>query len=109
MIEKRAYKRKTVNIQANIVYNDEMYSGTVTNLSENGAYIETGVRFPYKLKYKIFFRFKPKFIIFIHSNGDSLKILVKTRRGFKIDRYFNGIGVEVLDPSQDYYKLINCH
>ncbi|MDH3269315.1 MAG: PilZ domain-containing protein [Ignavibacteria bacterium] len=109
MKEKRAYKRKTVNIQATIVYNDEMYSGTVTNLSKNGVYIETGLRFPLKLKYKIFFRFKPKFIIFIRSNGNSLKVPVKTRRWFKIDRYCNGIGVEIPNPSQDYYKLINRH
>ena len=107
MIEKRAHKRKTVNMQANIVYDDEMYSGTLANISENGAYIETGLRFPFKLKFKIFFRFKPKFMIFIHSNDVSLKVLVKTRRWFKFDRYYNGIGVEVPNPSQDYYKLIN--
>jgi len=107
MIEKRAYQRKTVNIHANIVYNNEMYSGTVTNLSENGAYIETGLGLPFKLKYKILFHFKPKFIIFINFNSRSIKVLVKTRRWFKIDRHYNGMGVEVLNPSQDYYKLIN--
>jgi len=109
MIEKRAYERIPVNIHANIVYNDEMYLCTITNVSENGAYIETGSRYPYKLKYEIFFRIKPKFIIFVRSNGDSLKLLVKTRRWCKIDRSCNGIGVEVLYPSQDYHRLINSH
>ncbi len=109
MIEKRAYKRRTVNIKANIVHDDELYLGTVKNLSENGAYIETGLRFPFRLKYKIIFRFKPKFLIFIRSNGHSLKVRVKTRRWMKIDHHYNGIGVEVLNPSQDYYKLLNNH
>ena len=109
MIEKRAYKRKTVNIQANIVYNDEMYSGTVTNVSEQGAYIETGLGLPFKLKHKIFFFFKPKFTVFINFNNECIKVLVKTKRWFKIDRSYNGMGVEVLNPSQDYYKLHNSH
>jgi hypothetical protein len=109
IIEKRAFERKTVNIQANFIYDDEMYSGAITNLSEQGAYIETGFRFPFKLKYKIFFRFKPKILIFIRSNGNSLKVLVKTRRLHKIDRHYNGLGVEVLNPTKDYLKLINSH
>ena len=109
MIEKRANKRKTVNIQANIVYNDEMYSGTVTNLSEQGAYIETGLGLPFKLRHKFFFHFKPKFIIFMNFNNECIKILVKTKRWFKIDRSFNGMGVEVLNPPQDYFKLIKSH
>jgi hypothetical protein len=107
MIEKRANKRKNVNIQANIVYNDEIYSGTVTNLSKQGAYIETGLGLPFKLKHKIFFYFKPKFIIFLNFNSECIKVFVKTRRWFKIDRTYNGLGVEVLNPPQDYFKLIN--
>lgn len=109
MIEKRAYERKTVNIRASIVYNDEMYPGTVMNLSEQGAYIETGLGLPYKLKYKIFFHVKPKFIVFINVNSVSIKVLVKTKRWLKIDRSYNGMGVEVLNASQDYYKLIHSH
>jgi hypothetical protein len=107
MTEKRAHKRKTVNIHANIVYDDEMYSGTITNLSKKGAYIETGRRFPFKLKYKIFFHLNPKFTIFIHSNSSSLKVLVKTKRLDKVERHYHGIGVEVLNPTEDYYKLIS--
>jgi hypothetical protein len=86
-----------------------MYTGTITNLSEQGAYIETGLRFPFKLKYKIFFHFKPKFQIFIRSNGNSLNVLVKTRRMHKIDHHYNGLGVEVLNLTEDYYKLINSN
>jgi len=109
MIEKRAFKRTPVNIKANIVYDNDMCSGTVTNVSESGVYIETGSYIPFKLKYKLRFKIKPKFVIFIDSNGSSIKIHVKTRRWFVIDRNYHGIGVEVLNPSQYYFNLVRKH
>jgi len=109
MKEKRAYTRKSVDIRANIIYKDELYTGMLMNVSKNGAYIETGSELSMKLKYKIFFHLKPKFIILFRSDSESIKLHAKTRRWFKIDRYYNGIGVKVLSPSLSYYNFINSH
>ena len=109
MIEKRAFKRTPVNIRANIAYDNDMYSGTVMNVSEGGVYIETGLYIPFKLKYKLHFNFKPKFIIFIDTIGSSVKVQAKASRWFKIDRNYHGIGVEVLNPSQQFFNLVRRH
>ncbi|MBI4683480.1 MAG: PilZ domain-containing protein, partial [Nitrospirae bacterium] len=45
-VEKRACERYPANLQARLFFGNMIYSGMVTNLSKNGMFVSTKVRFP---------------------------------------------------------------
>lgn len=75
------------------------YCGTVMNLSEKGMYISTiDMRFP----------FDSKFEMLLPLNEEVLNIHVKVSRITKTKDFYDGIGVELLDPPQNYIEFIKC-
>ncbi len=105
-MKERAFPRKTVNIQADFIYEKARYAGTVTNLSKKGMYINTELRLPLRSNLVHTF-FKSKFEIFLPFNGNILKVPLKVRRLVKTDGFYNGIGADVYNPPQDYFELID--
>jgi hypothetical protein len=105
-MKERAFPRKTVNIQADFIYNEIRYEGTITNFSKKGMYINTELHLPVKSNIVHTF-FKPKLEIFLHVNGNILKVPVKVRRLIRTNGFYNGIGVDVYDPPQDYFELFD--
>ncbi len=56
--EKRAFKRKPINLYANFFYRSKSYTGTVINISKKGMGIETMKCLPLKSKFEILIRKK---------------------------------------------------
>jgi len=95
--EKRAYKRVPSRIKARFYCDDTDYSGTITNISEDGMFITTGT---------VAFPFESNLTIFIRRNEMLLKVPVRVCRLTKTGNVFNGIGVQVIDAEQDYLNFV---
>ncbi len=97
-IEKRAYERTSANLHVRFFYDDAMYTGTITNLSKNGLYIETERRLYY---------FKLIFKVHILLDNEVLEIHVRVKRLAKTNGFYNGIGVELLDTPKKYLEFVD--
>jgi hypothetical protein len=101
MMERRVCERLFAELQVRILYGDIIYTGTVTNLSENGMFISTKANFPVNAV----------FDIVVLQNGQTLKITVKVRRtakpfAYNIGGQEHGIGVTLINPPQDYLEFV---
>lgn len=96
-MEKRLYQRVfTDNIETRYFCGNTMYTGTITNLSENGMFINTMICFP----------FESQFEVFVRSTNGMLKVPVRVNRIVKTEDVYNGMGVEVINPPVGYLELL---
>ena len=95
-MEKRAFERIPVNVQANFFYGKTMYTGMVTNISQKGMYIKIDVCPHFESKFELLLPFK----------DEVLKVPVEVSRSVKIDDACYGMGVKVLNSSQDYLEFV---
>jgi hypothetical protein len=101
VMERRAYERLFSELQARILYGDIIYTGMVTNLSENGMFIRTRANFPVDAV----------FDIVVLKNGQTVKITVKVRRSGRSSAYGigsedHGIGVMLINPPRGYLEFV---
>jgi Tfp pilus assembly protein PilZ len=101
-MEKRAFERLPVNLQARLFYGNMVYSGIVTNLSEKGMFIST----------KMGFFIESALVIVIQLSNNSLKVPIRVRRTVKANRspefaVESGVGVEVFNASQEYLDYVS--
>ena len=99
--ERRAFERFPANIEARLFYGNLIYTGMVTNLSKNGMFVSTRVKFPVK----------SEFMMVVFLDNRTIKIPVKVRRRVKKENDYysktdNGIGVELLEPPQDFLDYV---
>lgn len=97
-MQRRVFERIPVEITVRFYCYNHDYSGTVTNLSENGMYICTN---------NMCFPFDSEFKIVIPIKAEMLNIPVKVRRITKTSDRYDGIGVEVLSPPQKYLDFVS--
>ena len=95
MMERRAYERLLSELQARILYGDIVYTGMVTNLSENGMSIKSNRAVE----------------IGMLKNGQTVKITVKVRRSgrssfYNIGSEDHGIGVVLINPPRGYLEFV---
>jgi hypothetical protein len=100
-MERRTFERLYAKLQAKLYYGGNIYTGTVTNLSENGMFISARMNIPVD----------SMFPIVLMQNGQSFKIDVRVRRtvkssGHHIETEDSGIGVMLLNPPQDYLEFV---
>ena len=76
------------------------YTGTVTNVSENGMFIKTG---------KMSFPFDSTLEILVHLKHKIFKVPVEVSRITKSKDHYDGLGVKLLETPQDYLDLINTY
>ena len=95
-MEKRASRRIHANLSLRYPCNNKFCYGTVTNLSENGMFIDTEMDFPVE----------SKFDIFIHLKEDVLNVPVKISRLVKTGNIYNGMGVELLNLPKKYLQFL---
>jgi hypothetical protein len=76
------------------------YTGTVTNVSENGMFIKTG---------KMSFPFDSTLEILIHLKDKIFKVPVEVSRMTKSKDQYDGLGVKLLDTPRDYLDLVNTY
>jgi hypothetical protein len=94
-IEKRAFKRKPINLYASFFYRKKSYRGTVIDLSENGMSIETMKCLPLKSKFEILIR------------KTRLKVPVKVSRIISKGHRCRGMGIELVETPSNYIKLVD--
>jgi hypothetical protein len=94
----RTVDRIPVLIDVKINYDKSVYLGTLMNISESGMFIRTN-KMPSQLQSQI--------EISILLNEEVICVSGKLVREENIRGYYNGIGVEVLNPPQNYMDFID--
>ncbi len=105
-LRKRGYERIPVQIQVNYIYNNESHAGTVTDLSISGMYIEADRSLPIKSRMDMLNPFKSYCIVYVPFRTWTLRVIVKVKRLVKADHDFTCMGVELINPSQDYLEFV---
>jgi hypothetical protein len=95
-MEKRAFKRMPAIIECHCC-NIECF-GTITNLSANGMFIRSQ---------KISFPLESQFEICIPLKEKILAVCVQVNRLTKSNSYYDGVGIELVDPSQEYLDFVS--
>ena len=100
-LDRRMFERFPANLQARLFYGNMIYSGMVKNLSRNGMFVSTKVKF----------RVDSELTLIVLLNEQTVKIPVKVRRqvGKESDccsKADNGIGVELLRVPQNYLNYV---
>jgi hypothetical protein len=95
-IEKRAVQRIPVGIEFHCCSIDCF--GTIMNMSEGGMFLRSK---------KIQFPIETQFKIFIPLKDNLLSVHVKINRMTKTNGYYDGIGIEIVNPSQKYLNYIS--
>jgi Tfp pilus assembly protein PilZ len=96
-IKKRAFERITKSVYVKLLTGKSEYAGIIMNLSEKGMFIST----------KGTFLVKPKLKILIPLKEENLKVQGKIQSVGKAGKVYNGIGVELLNPPQNYLNFIS--
>ena len=96
-MEKRTSKRIQANINVKFYFCNKEYSGTVTNLSENGMLINSR---------EICFPFEPDIEVSISIKGEILRISSRLVRIITSPAFNDGIAVKFSNPPQNYLELI---
>lgn len=87
--DKRQFPRKKTDESADISAGDEVYAGTIKDISKGGAAVE--FRFPSDLEHRPFD---------IGSHVELSPEKSDPKSGYVVRQYVNGVGLE-FDPSQD--------
>lgn len=96
-MDKRAFERIQKSIFVKFLNGKSEYTGIIMNLSEKGMFISSKVTFP----------LKPKLEILIPLKEEILKVHGRIKSVGKAGKVYNGVGVELLSPAQNYLDFIN--
>ncbi len=96
-MEKRAFERLTTALKIEYYYCNNVYYGTVRNLSKKGMFINSRRDIPLYSKCELRLNLIETF----------LKIPAKVSRIVSGENGYDGIGVEILNPSQQYLEYFN--
>ncbi len=96
-MQNRAYNRISVQLDAMYYCGIMIYSGIVTNISENGLFMHTKLDFPFHINFEMI----------MPSNKGILNFPVKLTRLEKFEGIYNGIGVQISAPPQSYLDYIS--
>jgi hypothetical protein len=96
-IERRSSDRVAVGEEVKICEGNLFFSGTALNVSERGMFIGTKKRFPLEAISLIVLRIKNRLF----------KLPAKIKRSTLETGFYDGIGVELIDPPRDYQEFLN--
>lgn len=96
-IERRSSERVPVGEEVKICEGNLFFSGTALNISDNGMFIGTKKRFPRETLSLIVMRLKDRLF----------KLPAKIKRSTLETGFYDGIGVELIDPPRDYVEFLN--
>ncbi len=96
-MSKRSSLRIPVRINVNFYRDKKCYSGTITNLSENGMFLRTiGEDFPQGSEFEIT----------IPVKKEELSVSARLIRSSKIDNGNRGIGLHLVSTSKNYIEFV---
>jgi desulfoferrodoxin (superoxide reductase-like protein) len=96
-MEKRISERISTSLKVKLSWGNEINSAVITNLSKDGMLINSEICIP----------IESKFDVLIHQNEGMLKVPAKVRRLSKTGNEYDGMGVELSNPSAQYIDFIN--
>lgn len=92
----RAYERISVQVEAKVYCNTTVFSGIIVNASENGLFLKTHMDFPFDMNIQLL----------IPTGDGILHLPVKVTRIVKSDDIYDGLGVELMQPSPPYLEFV---
>ncbi len=96
-MEKRTVERMQSGIDARFNYGDMFYTGTIINLSEKGMFIKTKIRLPAG----------SMFVVLVLEENELLKMLARVKYSTRARVYYEGMGVEILNPPTNYKEYVD--
>ena len=96
-MDKRTCDRIDASLEAKFFCANFLCTGTVTNLSETGICINTGMCLPCGTNVKLFIPLKE----------EVLEVPVLVKRVAKKEGFYDTMGLELLKPPQNYLALVN--
>ena len=96
-MQRRAFERIPVDFKVRYFCGDTDWNGTVTDLSENGMFINTTIDFP----------FDSNFELLLPLSDEVMKISAVIKRMVRNKGIYEGMGVELVNPPQNYLQLVN--
>ena len=96
MTERRSSKRITSNIDTRFFMGNMFYTGNVKNLSKEGMFIKTNMLVPSG----------SLFVVIISVKEKLLRMLSRARRIVEKESSLSGIGIEIIDPPQQYTDFV---
>ena len=106
-MKKRAYERVTLDKKVQFFISEDMYPATIKNISHNGMYIETEAPLPFHSNLDVHLPFKYKLKVLIDCKNDVLEVPVRVKRLVKNGSSFKGMGVALVDTSQEYMDFMS--
>jgi hypothetical protein len=94
---KRTCVKIPLEIDARFFCGKMFYSGTVFNLSTESMHINTKSCFPSGTS----------FVIIIRNGKDLLQVITRVKRLTRTNGYYDGMDVEILNPSINYLEYVN--
>ncbi len=94
--QKRAYGRIPSSLVVKYFHRGSICYGLITDLSDKGMCINSGVCLPSNSSIKLLLPLKE----------EVLELPVKVRRVVRTDTFYDTMGVEVLDPTDKYLKVV---
>ena len=96
-MQRRAFERILVNFKVRYFCGDTAWNGTITDLSEIGMFIDTTIDFP----------FDSNFELVLPLSDEVMKISAIIKRMVKDKGVYKGMGVELINPPENYLKMVN--
>jgi hypothetical protein len=94
---KRAFERIPSSLVVKFLQDDSVCYGIVTNISEKGMCIKSGVCLPSDSQIKLEIPLK----------DSQLEIFAKVIRVEKTSDFYDTMGVELIKPTKKYLKIVN--
>jgi hypothetical protein len=96
-VEKRAFERMPEKVPVDFYFDNEIYEGTVTNLSRNGLHIDAEMCPPFESNLEV-----------VLILGDEVfRLPGKVKRLVNRDGLSGSMGVELSVPSQSYCEFVS--
>jgi hypothetical protein len=95
-IQKRAYDRIPASLVVKYFHRGSICYGLVTDISGSGMCINTSICFPTNSSMKLMLPLK----------NEVLELPAKVRRVLKTEKFYETIGVEVLNPPHKYSQIV---
>lgn len=96
-MQRRVFERIPVDFKVRYFCEDTACNGTVTNLSENGMFIDTTIDFP----------FDSNFELLLPLENEVMKISAIIKRMVSNKGVYKGMGIELVNPPENYLHFVN--
>jgi hypothetical protein len=95
-MQKRAYERIPASLVVKYLHRGSICYGLVTDISGGGMCINTSICFPSNSSVKLMLPLK----------NEVLELSAKVRRVLKTEKFYEIMGVEVLNPPHKYLQIV---